>query len=257
VGRAKDIAGRILQKGESLEARILLALIMAKERGPEAALEGLKELRRSPEEEYRLLTAQCAVTRMSDAAAALSYCDRATEMNADDFWAWFNKGLIYEEREDFEKATKAYQEAVRINPSHAQARNNLGYSYKERHFYAYAIEHYGKAIELMPDNPGFYYNIGNAYAHKDRVDEAFAAYRKALDLDPSFSKAHYNMARMYLRKDMVKEAISEFRLYLRYATKAVYAMVASKSSVENEIEELEEYLSSYGEVRVQREGMAK
>lgn len=255
--RAKSLAGRVLQKSESLDSRLLLVLIMAKERGPEAALQALKELKGSPKEEHRVLTAQCVIARMTDTVAALSYCDRATELNADDFWAWFIKGLIYEEREDFEKATKAYKEAVRINPLHAQAQNNLGYSYKERHFYAYAIGHYLKAIELMPDNPGFHYNVGNAYAHKDRVDEAFASYRKALEIDPEFAKAHYNMARMYLRKDMVNEAISEFRQYLRYATKAIYSTVATESSVEEEIEELERYLSSYGEVRVQREGMAR
>ncbi len=255
--RAALLANRVLEKDDSVEARIILALIKARRGSPREALRDVESLKRTPADDHKVYTAIGVIVRAEDAPRALEYFRKAVDLNPDDFWAWFNMGLVYEDREVFEQATRAYKNAVRINPLYAQAQNNLGYSYKERRFYAYAVEHYRKAIELLPDNPGFYYNIGNAYSHQEKIDEAFNAYRKALELDPAFAKAHYNMARMYLRKDMVSEAIEEFRLYLRYGSSEVFGYVAPRAAVETEIKELETYLEIYGEVKPAGGSMAR
>lgn len=238
---AEKIARAPHMRGDE-DAAIVLALVnAARGRSDQAAgeLQGLLDRGADPAKVHNALG---VVKMRKDSGAALSHLEKAAAANSDYEKAWFNMGLIYEDREEFEQAIRAYGNAVRINPLHAQAQNNLAYSYKELHYYAYAVEHYQKAIELMPDNAGFYYNIGNAYTHQERIEEAFAAYKRALELDPTFSKAHYNMGRTYLRKDMIVEAIGEFRRYLEFGDKAVFRSVASRAAVEDEIEQLEEYL---------------
>lgn len=239
---AEEAAKKALKTSDNPDSRIILALIRAKRGEADKAMKDLEALRKDNNNDHKIFTAMGIINTEDDITAALSYFNKAVEKNPDDFLAWFNIGLIYENDEVFEEAGRAYKNAVRINPLFAQAQNNLGYTYKERHFYAYAVEHYQRAIELRPDNAGYYYNIGNAYTHQERIEDAFNAYKKALEIDPAFAKAHYNMGRTYLRKDMVKEAMKEFRLYLKYGNKAVFRFVAPKDMVEEELEQLETYL---------------
>ncbi len=230
---------KLIERDE--QAKIIYYLIISQKGKREEALKLLSEIG-TPQ----ALTARAMIIKNSNPEDALNLLNEAIARDPEYFWAWFYRGLILEEREDFMNAAKAYKNAVRINPFFAQAHNNLGYCYKEMHYYSWAVEEYLKAIDLIPDNAGYYYNLGNAYTHLEKIDEAFNAYKKAVDLDPSFAKAHYNLARTYLRKDMVREAIEEFKLYLKYANKEVFSFVASKEAVEEEIEQLERYLKMYG-----------
>ncbi|TAN40602.1 MAG: tetratricopeptide repeat protein [Nitrospirae bacterium] len=254
---AADVAQKALQIADNTDSKILLLLIQAKKGAEEKALTELRLISNNKGDAHKAYYAMGLIKAPADPKAALSYFQTAVGSNPDDFRSWFQIGLIYEEEELFEEATKAYKHAVRVNPLSAQAQNNLGYSYKERHFYAYAVEHYLKAIELRPDEPGYYYNIGNAYTHQEKIDKAFDAYKKALELAPAFAKARYNMGRTYLRKDMVREAIEEFKLYLKYGNNAVFSFVTPRSAVEDEIEQLEFYLEQNSPGGLQSKGIAR
>lgn len=227
------------------QAEIIYYLILSQRGKEREALKLLSKIN-TPE----ALTFRAVIMKNRGPDEALSLLNEAIARDQEYFWAWFYRGLILEEREDFMNAAKAYKNAVRINPFFAQAHNNLGYCYKEMHYYSWAVEEYLKAIELIPDNAGYYYNLGNAYTHLDKIEEAFNAYKKAVELDPTFAKAHYNLARTYLRKDMVREAIEELKLYLKYGNKEIFKFVASKDAVEDEIEQLEQYLRLYGQAEV-------
>lgn len=229
---------------EDEQAEIIYYLIVSKKGNHKEALKALSRI-----DTPQSLTARAMIIKDSKPEEALGLLNEAIARDQDYFWAWFYRGLILEEKMDFMNAVRAYKNALRINPFFAQAHNNLGYCYKEMHYYSWAVEEYQKAIELIPDNAGYYYNLGNAYTHLEKIEEAFNAYKKAVELDPTFAKAHYNLARTYLRKDMVREAIEEFKLYIKYGNKEVFKYVASKDEVEDEIEQLEEYLRVYGPPR--------
>ncbi len=259
--KAEEVLLSVQRQGESLGATVLSLLISAREGSRSGAVEKLMALADKTSDKAgdnaRVLTALGEILRPVNTEQARSYAKKAVENDPDSYWSWFVLGTIYEEDEIFDEAAKAYMRAIRLNPLSALAHNNLGYSYKERHFYRYAIDEYRKAIELMPDQPGFYYNIGNAYTHEEAIEEAFSAYTKAVELDPSFAKAHYNVARTYLRKDMVQPAIDSFRLYLKHGTKAVFSAVASPEAVEDEIEQLEQYLLGHPSMKYPKGQVAR
>lgn len=237
---AFEIIKPLVNRGDT-EAEVIYALLLSETGRRVDAINRLKRIN-TPWS----LTALAMIFKKEKPDEALGLLNEAIARDSNNFWAWFYRGLILEEREEFLEASKAYKNAIRINPFFAQAHNNLGYCYKELHYYTYAVEEYLRAIELMPENAGFYYNLGNAYTHLERIDDAFNAYKKAIEFDPQFAKAHYNLGRTYLRKDMVREAIEEFRLYIKYGNKEVFEFVAPKESVLEEIEQLEEYLRLYG-----------
>ena len=246
---ARDVIKAMTSRGDD-RSHALQLLALSAEGASKEAEEKMAVIMAEKGENGYFATVHCAIWSMIDALRAVDYCRKASDIDGS-FQAWFLLGQNYEELERFEESTKAYRNAVRINPLSALAHNNLGYSYKERHFYRYAIDEYSKAIDLMPDRAGFYYNIGNAFTHEEAIDLAFNAYKKAVELEPDFAKAHYNLARTYLRKDMIQEAIAEFHLYLKFAGKAVLASVAGRKAVEDEIEQLELYLLRHPSMRSQ------
>jgi len=254
---AETEARKALAAGSSRESQILLELIRARRGERDKALQSLQVLLTGGKDDSSVLTAMGIIWSKSNAETALSYFRQAIERNDDDFLAWFSSGLLHEDEEQFEKAIRAYKNAVRINPLSAQAHNNLGYAYKELGFYLYAIQEYQKAIDLRPDNAGYHYNIGNALTHDERINEAFQSYQRAVQIDPAFAKAHYNLGRTYLRLDMVRPAIDELKLYIKYGNKAVFDYVTSKSAVEEEIEELEGYLRDNPDEKPEKRGLAK
>jgi tetratricopeptide (TPR) repeat protein len=254
---AEQTAKKSLELSDNLDSKVLLLMVRARRGEPENAMNELQSLKRDKTDDHKIYTAMGIIKSAEDVPAALAYFEKAVANDPEDFNAWFNMGLLYEDDERFEEATKAYGNAVRINPLNAQAQNNMGYAFKERRFYSYAVDHYLKAIGLRPDNPGYYYNLGNAYTHQEKIDEAYSAYKKAIELDPFFAKAHYNMGRTFLRKDMVGEAIEEFRLYLKYGDKAVFSFVKTRGDIEDEIEQLEEYLKINTQGRPKPGNMAK
>jgi tetratricopeptide (TPR) repeat protein len=243
LGRYEE-AKRLLKPfiDKDLPSRLVYYLVIAT-KDKDIALKELSQI-----STVEALISQAIIIMNKEPEKALALLNEVIKKDPDNFWAWFYRGVILESREEFMEASKAYKNAIRLNPFFAQAHNNLGYCYKEMHYYSYAVEEYLKAIELMPDNAGYYYNLGNAYTHLERIEDAFNAYKKAVELDPKFAKAHYNLARTYLRKDMVREAIEEFRLYIKYGNKEIFNFVAPKEAVLEEIEQLEEYLKLYGPV---------
>src|SRR3990172_5274433 len=106
---AEDAAKKALERSDRLGSRVILLLVMAKKGRPDEALKELESLKKNTSDDYKIFTAMGMIKLPDDSEAALSFFNRALEKNTDDFFAWFNIGLIYEEDESFENATKAYK----------------------------------------------------------------------------------------------------------------------------------------------------
>jgi len=64
--------------------------------------------------------------------------------------AHYNLGLAYHDRGELDLAIKEYEEAVRIDPNHAEAHGNLGFTYPKRGDYQKAIKSLERFIEVAP-----------------------------------------------------------------------------------------------------------
>jgi tetratricopeptide (TPR) repeat protein len=87
-----------------------------------------------------------------DAKAALSYFDRAIELNPLNYIAWMNKGLIFKKLNMQEEAVMCYDKAIQIKPTYPTSWINkgvlLGCIGKIRE----AIECFDKVLEIAPGN---------------------------------------------------------------------------------------------------------
>ena len=65
------------------------------------------------------------------------------------------------ELDDFDASIKSYENALVIEPDHAEAHNNLGNVFKDTGQLDAAINSYEKAILINPDYIEAHYNLGS------------------------------------------------------------------------------------------------
>jgi tetratricopeptide (TPR) repeat protein len=92
-----------------------------------------------------------------------------------------------------EQALRAYEQAVDLDPGHAEAHLNLGRMLHLAGDRGRAEPHYREAVKLDSADPTPHFNLGVLLDEIGRKDEAILAYRQAIKRDPDFADAHCNL----------------------------------------------------------------
>jgi len=125
---------------------------------------------------------------------------------------WYQLGC---EREfsSASEAKEAYERAIRIDPTHADAHVNLGRLLHEEGAASEAERHYRAAMNAHPDHETAAFNLGVALEDLGRSDDALDAYQRAIAIDPSNADAHYNLAGIYERRGEKQAALRHLKAY--------------------------------------------
>jgi len=126
-------------------------------------------------------------------------------------YSYYNMGNAYGDKKEYDKAIKAYQKAIEINPKKDEAYYNMGIAYGAKKEYDQAITFYQKAIALNPKDDDAYNNIGIAYGAKKEYDKAIEAYQKAIEINPKKDEAYNNMGNTYYAKKEYDKAIEAYQ----------------------------------------------
>jgi ADP-heptose:LPS heptosyltransferase len=94
----------------------------------------------------------------------------------------------------FGDAAALYEEALRLNPSHAAIRIQCGHMHKEAGQRAQAELHYAEAWRLVPGDADLALQLGHFYKGDGRLEQARQAYRRAVDLAPDWPVAREELA---------------------------------------------------------------
>ena len=113
--------------------------------------------------------AKCHKPTNSD--VAINYCTQAIESGQLSgkglAFAFYRRGNGYHEKGDYDRAILDYDQAVRLNPSHANAFSNRGVAYARKGDYDRAIQDYDEAIRLNPNHADAFSNRGVAYGARE------------------------------------------------------------------------------------------
>lgn len=157
------------------------------------------------EEKGRLHVIARQETAMKGAAApgASAPGPSAEELYAD--------AVMLEDR-DPQTARSAYEEILKADPNHLEARINLGrlLHLDGRLAEAELVYRFGGKAE-----PFLVFNLAVLLEDLGREPEAIVAYREALSLDPQFADAHFNLARLYERAKDPKSSLRHLLAYRR------------------------------------------
>ena len=126
----------------------------------------------------------------------------------------YNLGLAYYHGGQIGKAIAAYQNAIQLDPTFADAYGGLGVIYWRTGDLDAAIRYCQKAIKIAPENIEFHQNLTQIYWQKGLYDRAAIGYRIILELNPSDENALHHLGIILLSKQEYDAAVSCFQKVL-------------------------------------------
>jgi len=157
------------------------------------------------------------------------------------------------EKENWNKAIKTYEEALKWDPYLGEIYYDIGKILETKELYGVAMEYFDKAEKYI-DSPGLlqdftliylkkgqldkaaiklkqaisyqpdeksmlplYSELGNTYLQLERYKPAEIAFNNALKINPDFVNAHYGLAGAYLKQNLSNEALIELQKVIELA----------------------------------------
>jgi len=109
--------------------------------------------------------------------------------NPRDIEAHLQLAMEYSVANNFVKAVETYFALLRIDADNFHAYNNLGILYRKSGQFRDSIHCYQQAARINSDSYWVPYNMGLCYEAMGRMQEARESYGRALSLNPSFTQA--------------------------------------------------------------------
>ncbi len=158
---------------------------------------------------------------------AVDAFSKSIELNPDDVYAHFCRGLAYSKLGNHNKAIEDYSKAIKLYPYVAFLYFKRGIVYDKRGKYQRAIEDYGEAIRLEPNHADAYYNRALAHCKFEQYQLAIEDFNKFIRLKPDHAEAYGNRGRAYFilgkdhlgRRDAIKACALGDCVLLEWAKK--------------------------------------
>ncbi len=156
----------------------------------------------------------------------------ATYTSKGDAEAYVDQGIAYWEAGQYERASKACNEAIRLDPVYAVAYNVRGIAYVELGIanldpgqfkpaladFNKAIKDFDEAIRIDPEYADAYFERGYTYHHDTlnpfNKDKAIRDYTEAIRIDPEYADAYFERGNAYSGLNYL-QALSDYDEALR------------------------------------------
>jgi tetratricopeptide (TPR) repeat protein len=138
--------------------------------------------------------------------ARMQEYEKSLFIRMDDWSSHYNLGNFYSQQGQYDKAIKAYENAIRIYPQTIMPLINSSLVYSMLGDSRQAELNLRKAIELEPESEAAYLNLGLLLAEMNQINESEKAFRKVLEINPEASVAAYNLSVIVAERD-INEAV--------------------------------------------------
>jgi tetratricopeptide (TPR) repeat protein len=130
-------------------------------------------------------------------------------------WALNNRGIAWKATGEPARALADYSEAIRLDPSNADAYFNRGNAAHDRGEFDRAIADFTDAVRLRPNWAAAFYSRGRPLVGKGDYDRAIDDFGEAIRLEPAFPHAFEVRADAWQRKGQHDRAISDYNEAIR------------------------------------------
>ena len=114
--------------------------------------------------------------------SVLEACCRIIELDASNGMAYYNRGSMYSNQKEYEKALADFNEAIVLMPENSDVYNNRGLVYDSLGMCDKALSDYNYAINIEP-SAIIYFNRASIYYECEKHIEAKQDYLQYLELD--------------------------------------------------------------------------
>jgi len=142
---------------------------------------------------------------------ALLLVSGCTRRAGDEFSRLTNLGRTYYEKGEAEKAVAPFEQALRLNPGHPDARLNLANAYLLANQPEKAIQQARAVIESDHNSAAACYILGCAYLRLNKPEDAVKALQQAKTLDPTVAAVMFQLGVAQQALNHLDEAGSEFQ----------------------------------------------
>lgn len=140
-------------------------------------------------------------------AEATAMFTRLTQEKPSNAWGHYMLGLSASKAGDVATATKAFDEALRLDPKHVKTLINSARLLIDQKQPDEALPRLDHAVMLEPDSTTAHRLFGRAYAAQGKVDDAIAAYERAIELDPNDSWSLNNLGLLLFEQGRAADAV--------------------------------------------------
>jgi CRP-like cAMP-binding protein len=131
--------------------------------------------------------------QMAHYSEALSYLNRAADLQPESADVQYELGSLYRVLDHYERAVAHLESAIRVRPSFVDAYNQLGITYYDQGKYVEALTVFRATTQLEPSNPYHYYNLGTILKVLRDYSAARTAFRQAVELKPDYLEARHQL----------------------------------------------------------------
>jgi predicted TPR repeat methyltransferase len=157
-----------------------------------------------------------ALHQLGRSEEGISSIRRALELDPCCLPAINNLGNVLEEAGRLTDAELTFRHLVELAPppGSASALNNLGVVLGRLGRLDEAVPAYQQAVHLEPRHAEAWHNLGNALKRLGKVEESLSAYREAIQLRPYDAKSYLSLGRMLYAVGRPKDAVAVYQAWL-------------------------------------------
>jgi len=148
--------------------------------------------------------------------AVLAY-QEAIKLSPSHWGYHFNLGLAYKKLQQEKEATAAFRQAQALNPDSFSANKELGESLAKQGDFQEARVYYEKAVALSPDDADAAYNLGVCLVNLSEPEKALNYFQKTVELNKDYADAYYQMGTIFISLNRVAEAVDSLETFIKLA----------------------------------------
>ena len=116
---------------------------------------------------------------------AISYFDRAINLDTNNYKAYNGKGIALCFKGQYTNGMPLIQKALNMKPDYANGYFNMAMAYKLQKDYDNSLVYFNKALTFDPKDTWSYYGIATIYADRGDINTSLEYLKKAIDIEPA------------------------------------------------------------------------
>ncbi|QXV56106.1 tetratricopeptide repeat protein [Amycolatopsis sp. TNS106] len=167
-----------------------------------------------------------------DVAAAKRDFDRAVDLNPADSYAWSDRGNLFHNEGDWERALSDLDRAIELDPTYAYSWRGRGSARAELGDLEGAMADLDEAVRLQPDHRWAYTVRSEVHFKRGDIRKAIDEIDIAIRLDPDYAWAVHYRATLFAELGDKEEALAGHRAAVALRPKDVFYLIELASFLE-------------------------
>jgi len=159
---------------------------------------------------FFLLNRSNTYIALKESTKSLEDLNRAIELHPEYAKAYSNRGLLFDDLQQFEMAFADFDRAIELDPSEPSFYSNRGNTYKDIKQFEKALADFNHAIELNPYDATIYTNRGLTYVDLQQFERALADFSQSIETDPYYAKAYASRGMVFDELRQFDRALADF-----------------------------------------------